>query len=146
MAFNMTKAEREAFLLEARVGILSIPQRNHGPLTNPVWYDYTPGGDLWILMQSTTRKGQLLRVGGRVSFLVQNPEPPYRYVSLEGSVSAITPADLRDDLQPMAQRYLGEEEGVDYADGSAEKYALGNAIKVAITPERWLTVDYSKRG
>jgi hypothetical protein len=145
MAFNMTKAEREAFLTHPRVGVLSIPVRNSGPLTNPVWYDYTPGGDVWILMQSTARKGQLLRVGGRVSFLVQDANPSYKYVSLEGPVSDIQPADLRADLQPMAQRYKGEQGGIDYADASSEKYALGNAIKVFIRPERWLTVDYSKR-
>ncbi len=146
MAFNMTKAEREAFLAAARVGVLAIPEGGRGPLSSPVWYDYEPGGDLWFLTQSTARKGQLLHVGGRVSLLVQETSSPYSYVSVEGPVSAIQPSDLLGDLQPMAQRYLGEQGGTDYAAGLTESYARGNAIKVFVTPERWLTVDYAKRG
>lgn len=146
MTFTMTKAEREAFLKEARVGVLAIPDGDRGPLSSPVWYDYLPGGDLWFLTQSTARKGRLLKVGGRVSLLVQETASPYSYVSIEGPVSAITSSDLIDDLQPMAQRYLGRQGGIDYAAGLAESYARGNAIKVFVSPERWLTVDYAKRG
>ena len=46
----------------------------------------------------------------------------------------------------MAQRYLGERAGKDYATALAERYAQGNAIKIEIRTERWLTVDYEKRG
>ena len=146
MTFNMTRMEREAFLQAPRIGVLAIPEGERGPLTSPVWYDYLLGGDLWFLCQSTARKGQLLRIGGRVSLLVQETTSPYSYVSIEGPVSAIAPSDLLADLQPMAQRYLGEQGGIDYAAGLAESYARGNAIKVFVSPERWLTVDYGKRG
>ena len=146
MAFNMTTAEREAFLAGPWIGVLSIPEADKGPLSSPVWYDYVPGGDIWFLTQSTARKGQLLQPGVRVSMLVQETSSPYSYVSVEGPVSDITPSDLLADLQPMAQRYLGEQAGKDYAAGSAESYARGNAIKVFIRPEHWLTVDYAKRG
>ena len=146
MTFNMSKEEREAFLAAVRVGVLAMPDGDRGPLTSPVWYDYQPGGELWFLTQSTARKGQLLKVGGRVSLLVQTDTSPYSYVSVEGPVSGIVPSDLLADLQPMAQRYLGEQGGKDYAAGLAESYAGGNAIKVFIRPEHWLTVDYAKRG
>jgi len=145
MAFNMTKAEREAFLGQAHIGVLSIPEIDKGPLSSPVWYDYEAGSDVWFLTQSTARKGQLVAEGNRVSLLVQTSTAPYKYVSIEGPVSSIQPSDLLADLQPMAQRYLGEQQGKDYAAGSVESYAKGNAIKVFIRPERWLTVDYSKR-
>ena len=149
MAFNMTKAEREAFLGQAHIGVLAIPEGDpgapRGPLTSPVWYDYEAGGDVWFLTQSTARKGRLVSEGSRVSLLVQTSTAPYKYVSIEGPVSAIVPSDLLADLQPMAQRYLGEQQGKDYAAGSTESYAKGNAIKVFIRPERWLTVDYAKR-
>jgi hypothetical protein len=146
MAFNMTKAEREAFLQAARIGVLAIPETGRGPLTSPVWYDYLPGGDLWFLTQSTARKGQLLQPGVRVSLLVQETASPYSYVSVEGPVSVIAPSDLSADLQPMAQRYLGQQGGIDYAASLAESYARGHAIKVFVSLERWLTVDYAKRG
>ena len=145
MSTSMTRAEREAFLQEPHIGVLSIPEPGQGPLTSPVWYDYAPGGDLWFLTQATARKGRLLAVGGRVSLLAQTTSSLYRYVSIEGPVSSIVPSDLLADLQPMAQRYLGERAGQDYAAALADKYALGNAIKILIRPRRWLTVDYAKR-
>ena len=94
----------------------------------------------------TARKGQLLSVGNRVSFLVQTTTAPYKYISIEGPVFHIGRSDRLNDLQPMAQRYLGERAGKDYATALAERYAQGNAIKIEIRPERWLTVDYEKRG
>ena len=146
MSTCMTTEEREAFLREAHIGVLSIPEPGKGPLTSPVWYDYAPSGMIWFLTQKTARKGQLLSVGNRISFLVQTTTPPYKYVSIEGPVSHIGPSDRLKDLQPMAQRYLGEQGGKDYAAALAKRYAQGNAIKIEIRPERWLTVDYKKRG
>ena len=146
MSTSMTTEEREAFLREAHIGVLSIPEPGKGPLTSPVWYDYAPSGMIWFLTQKTARKGQLLSVGNRISFLVQTTTPPYKYVSIEGPVSHIGPSDRLKDLQPMAQRYLGEQGGKDYAAALAKRYAQGNAIKIEIRPERWLTVDYKKRG
>ena len=144
MSISMTTEEREAFLREAHIGVLSIPEPGKGPLTSPVWYDYAPSGMIWFLTQKTARKGQLLSVGNRISFLVQTTTPPYKYVSIEGPVSHIGPSDRLKDLQPMAQRYLGEQGGKDYAAALAKRYAQGNAIKIEIRPERWLTVDYKK--
>ena len=146
MPTSMTTEEREAFLREAHIGVLSIPEPGKGPLTSPVWYDYEPNGIIWFLTQKTARKGQLLSVGNRISFLVQTTTPPYKHVSIEGPVSHIGPSDRLKDLQPMAQRYLGEQGGKDYAAALAKRYAQGNAIKIEIRPERWLTVDYKKRG
>ena len=146
MSTSMTTEEREAFLREAHIGVLSIPEPGKGPLTSPVWYDYAPSGMIWFLTQKTARKGQLLSVGNRISFLVQTTTPPYKYVSIEGPVSHIGPSDRLKDLQPMAQRYLGEQGGKDYAAALAKRYAQGNAIKIEIRPERWLTVDYKKSG
>ncbi|MFP6705747.1 MAG: pyridoxamine 5'-phosphate oxidase family protein [Alphaproteobacteria bacterium] len=144
---SMTRAEREAFLAEPHIGVLSIPDSGKGPLSSPVWYDYVPGGEVvWFLTQKTTCKGRLLTIVGRVSLLAQTTASPYRYVSIEGPVSKIVHADLSADLLPMAQRYLGEQAGKDYAAALAGKYALGTAIKVMLRPERWLTVDYAKRG
>ena len=36
----MTKQEREAFLADLHIGIISIPDGGRGPLTVPIWYLY----------------------------------------------------------------------------------------------------------
>ena len=41
----MTKEEREAFLADLHVGVISIAEEGRGPLTVPIWYSYEPGGE-----------------------------------------------------------------------------------------------------
>jgi PPOX class probable F420-dependent enzyme len=141
----MTLAEREQFLAEVRVGVLSIAEEGRGPLTVPIWYGYQPGGELYVWMEKDSRKARLLERAGRFSLCVQSEERPYRYVSVEGPVTTIEPVDLERDTRPMAHRYLGQEEGDAYIAESASSITSGRQIVVRMRPERWLTADYSPR-
>ena len=145
MTLAMTTAERERFLSEVRVGILSIPEAGHGPLSVPVWYLYEPGGDVRIMTGRKTRKARLLQAAGRATLCVQEPAPPYQYVTIEGP-AVIEPAEPERDLRPLAYRYLGAEAGERYVVDSAARREEGGDILVRIRPERWLSEDYSKRG
>ena len=145
MSFAMSRPERERFLAEPRVAVVSIEDPGNGPLAVPVWFDYEPGGEIWFLTQSDSRKGRLLSQAGRFSLCVQVETPPYRYVSVEGPIVSMDPYDLEDDLRPMARRYLGAEGGDGYVEQARDTYAAGNGVKVRMRPARWLTVDYGKR-
>ena len=46
MSLAMTKQEREGFLADLHVGIISITEEGRGPLTVPIWYLYEPGGEV----------------------------------------------------------------------------------------------------
>ncbi len=142
MAFNMTRDARERFLADVHVGVLAVNEPSQGPLTVPVWYDYTPGGNLWFITGRNSRKGALLDEGTRVSLCAQTESAPYQYVSVEGPVSEMRATDSTEELRAMAQRYLGAEQGAQYAEANSG----GESILVVVTPERWLTVDYGKRG
>ena len=137
---RMTQTEREAFLAALHVGVLAIPG-DGAPLTAPIWYDYEPGGDIWVLTGPDSRKGRLLSEGLKVTMVAQQEALPYAYVSVEGTVTAIEPQGDGDTLQ-MAIRYLGEELGKQYAEANA----AGESVRVTIRPDRWLTVDYAKSG
>jgi uncharacterized protein len=108
MSLAMTKHEREAFLADLHVGIVSIPDEGRGPLTVPIWYAYDPGGELRVVTSRTSRKGQLLERAGRFSLCVQTETPPYQYVSVEGPIVSTEAADLERDVRALAHRYLGE--------------------------------------
>lgn len=136
---SMSQAEKEAFLADLHVGVIGINDPDHGPLTVPIWYDYQPGGELWIITGSQSRKGKLLTPGSRVSLAAQTEDAPYKYVSIEGPVTAIEATDAAT-LLAMAQRYLGEAMGATYAQGSN----LSEQVTVRIQPQRWLAVDYAK--
>lgn len=135
---RMTQAERESFLADLHVGVLAIPTGG-APLTAPIWYGYEPGGDIWVLLGPDSRKGRLLSEGLKVTLVAQQEALPYAYVSVEGTVTAITPQADGETLQ-LATRYLGEEMGKGYAEANA----AGESVRVTIRPDRWLTVDYAK--
>jgi len=141
MSAAMSQVEREAFLADVHVGVLAIARPTRGPLNVPIWYDYTPGGELWFITAADSRKGQLLRLGTRVSLCAQSEVAPYQYVSIEGPVVAIAPALVDAHLRPMARRYLGVAQGDRYAANSTD----GESALVRVRPERWLSVDYRKR-
>lgn len=145
MSNTMTTAERERFLADVRVGMISIAEEGRGPLTVPIWYGYTPGGELFVWMEKASRKARLLERAGRFSLCVQSEQRPYRYVSVEGPITAIEPVDLERDARPLAHRYLGIDEGDAYIAGSADSINRGEHIVVRMRPERWLTADYSPK-
>jgi PPOX class probable F420-dependent enzyme len=134
---DMTTAEREEFLADLHVGILSIEREGKGPLALPIWYQYEDG-DVIISMTGTSVKAILLRRHGRASLTVQNETPPYQYVMVEGPV---TVAHEDRDILPIATRYLGEEFGAWYAENNP---TTDDSVIARLRPERWLTCDYGK--
>jgi nitroimidazol reductase NimA-like FMN-containing flavoprotein (pyridoxamine 5'-phosphate oxidase superfamily) len=141
MSLAMTKEEREAFLADVRVGVISVAEDGHGPLTVPIWYFYDPGGEVRIITARGSRKGKLLERAGRFSLCAQTEMPPYKYVSVEGPIVAVEVADLERDRRPLARRYLGAERGDRYIESTRD--VVGNVL-IRMRPERWLTVDYAK--
>ncbi|MFI5316991.1 MAG: pyridoxamine 5'-phosphate oxidase family protein [Myxococcota bacterium] len=139
---RMSRAEREAFLADVRVGVLSISDGPRGPLTVPVWYGYEPGRDLWFVTDRESRKGKRLLLVERVSLCVQTESAPYKYVSVEGPIAGIEIADLERHRRVLAHRYLGKDLGDGYlaASGADDD----GSIVVRVRPERWLSVDYAK--
>ena len=143
MSLAMTLAERQAFLAETHVAVISVADGGRGPLTVPVWYAYEPGDVVRFVTGGTSRKLRLLRQAGRVSLCVQTETAPYKYVSIEGPVTIGTP-EFERDVRQMAVRYLGAQLGEWYLQKTAGERE--GTVLVAVSPERWLTVDYSKMG
>jgi len=96
----MSRAEREAFLAEPHVGVISIPEEGRGPLTVPIWYAYEPGGALRVITDRGSRKGRLLEKAPRFSLVAQTESLPYKYVSVEGPVLSIRATDRERDARP----------------------------------------------
>jgi hypothetical protein len=144
MSLAMTKQEREVFLADVHVGIISIPEEGRGPLTVPVWYAYEPGGELRIMTGRTSRKGQLLARAGRFSLCAQTETPPYKYVSVEGPIVSTGPADLERDLRPLARRYLGPAMVDQYMAKTRNAPEYADNVLIRMRPERWLTADFAK--
>jgi nitroimidazol reductase NimA-like FMN-containing flavoprotein (pyridoxamine 5'-phosphate oxidase superfamily) len=145
MSLRMTRSERDAFLADVHVGVISIEQPDASPLTVPIWYDYRPEVGLWILTGEKSAKGRALQAAERFSLCAQVEEAPaYRYVSVEGPVVDVRPADREKDARPMAHRYFGEKLGDLYTDSNADEEDV--SLVFTMRPDRWRTVDYAKLG
>jgi nitroimidazol reductase NimA-like FMN-containing flavoprotein (pyridoxamine 5'-phosphate oxidase superfamily) len=140
----MSPAEREAFLRDLHVAIISIAENGRGPLTVPIWYSCEPTGEVQVITERTSRKGTLLERHRRFSLCVQTEAPPYKYVSVEGPVTAIEPVDVERHLRPLARRYLGIEGGDRYVEATGGQATRADTVAVRMRPERWLSVDYGK--
>jgi nitroimidazol reductase NimA-like FMN-containing flavoprotein (pyridoxamine 5'-phosphate oxidase superfamily) len=143
VALTMTSAEREEFLAGLHVGILSVDDPGRAPLTIPVWYAYAPGGTVNVITGGQSVKAQRLRAAGRFSLCAQTETVPYRYVSVEGPITAIDDAVAADERRAMATRYLGAEGAELYLAATAAEAAA--SIAVRMSPARWRTVDYGKQ-
>lgn len=132
MAPKLTLSERQSFLAEKHVAILSISEEGRGPRTVPIWYMYEPGGSPYFATGANSRKAALLAQAGRCTLCVQVDEVPYRYVTVEGPV-AISPLEDPAERAALAYRYLGQEMG----DKWLASTAGSPTIIVRLTPEVW---------
>lgn len=136
---SFSEAERQEFLAATHVAVLSVAADGRPPASVPIWYDYTPGGNIRIMTGSSSRKAKLIERAGAVTLVVQREEPPYQYVVVEGSVVDTTtpaPAELQEAI---AIRYLGEEGGrafVRSMEGVEE-------VLFTIRPDKWLSADFT---
>ncbi|MFF8588867.1 pyridoxamine 5'-phosphate oxidase family protein [Streptomyces althioticus] len=135
----LSPEERETFLSEPRVAAFAVDAgEGRAPLTVPIWYQYAPGEDVWILTGLHSRKNRLLQTAGRFSLLVERVEPTIRYVSVEGPVVDTSPATV-EKLREISARYLPAEKVEGYVDFAWKNH--GEQVVVRMRPERWVSSD-----
>jgi hypothetical protein len=133
----LNPAERTAFLAGPHVAALAVDgEDGRGPLNVPIWYNYSPGGEVEVMTGGDSHKARLIDVAGRLSLLVQRVSPTYRYVSVEGPVTHSAPT-THDEITRIAARYLSPEAVPGYVEGSD----LGALVTFRMRPEHWLSAD-----
>ncbi|MDQ2627165.1 MAG: pyridoxamine 5'-phosphate oxidase family protein [Actinomycetota bacterium] len=135
-----TETERQQFLADKHIAVLSVAATDgRPPASVPIWYDYSPGGNIVLDTGTGTRKVRLIDQAGAVTLVVQREELPYQYVVVEGTViDATTPAPL-EPLETIAIRYLGEEAGRAFAASMDS----ASSVLYTIRPDRWFSADFS---
>ncbi|MER7046229.1 pyridoxamine 5'-phosphate oxidase family protein [Streptomyces jumonjinensis] len=137
---TLTREERQQFLAEPHIAALAVETGDEGraPLAVPVWYQYAPGRDVWIMTGLGSRKERLIARAGRFSLLVDRVEPSVRYVSVEGPVVSAAPA-TRQQLVEITARYLPARKVASYVE-FAEK-ELGEQVVIHMRPQRWNSAE-----
>ena len=136
---RLSARDRELFLAEPHIAALSVsagPDR--GPLTVPMWYQYEPGGEAWILTEAASMKARLIEAAGRFTLMVERVAPTVRYVSVEGLVTRTVP-ETDELVREITERYLPPEKVPAYL--ALAKAEFGPQVAIYLRPERWLSAD-----
>lgn len=125
--------ESRAFLLErARTGKLATVRADGSPHIAPIWFDLD-GETLVFTTWHSTVKAQNMRQNHRVSLCVDDEQPPFSFITIEGTATlSDDAAELKKWATRLAGRYMGQEQ--------AEAYGTRNSVEgelvVRITPTR----------
>jgi hypothetical protein len=134
----LDRTARQEFLAQPHVAALSVAQPSRGPLSVPIWYQYQPGNELWIITPAESRKTMLIKEAGRFTMLVHRISPTVRYVAVEGPVARIVPGSSRE-LTEIARRYLPPEQASAYV--SMAEATHGEQVVIFLQPENWVSAD-----
>jgi nitroimidazol reductase NimA-like FMN-containing flavoprotein (pyridoxamine 5'-phosphate oxidase superfamily) len=148
MPRSLTAAESAEFLAQPQVGVLSVADEagDRPPLTVPVWYAYQPGGELSFFTGTqgrSARKTRLLERAGKLSFCVQQGEYPYKYVTVECTVTKADRAPSVERVLEVTSRYLPAEVAQGFAEAETTN-PTGTFVLFTARPDRWLSVDFAE--
>ena len=115
--------ERESFASFATVMPDGTPQ------VTPVWIDYD-GDHVLVNTARGRQKERNVRANPQVGVLVLDPDDPYRYVSIRGTVTAVTEDGAVEHIDELARRYMDVEE---YPNHGEER---GPRVVIRIRPDR----------
>src|ERR1700689_2817633 len=136
---SLSVSDRESFLAEPHVAALSVSAgQGRGPFTVPIWYQYAPGGEAWVLTEAASRKARLIEAAGRFTLMVERVMPTVRYVSVEGPVTRTVP-ETDELLREITERYLPPDKAEAYIKFARANF--GPQIAIYLRPQRWLWSD-----
>jgi PPOX class probable F420-dependent enzyme len=85
VAQQMTNEEYWKFMLvRARTAVLATVRANGRPHAAPIWFDLD-GDSLVFTTGDSTMKGRNMRRDARVSLCIDEEEPPFHFVVIEGA-------------------------------------------------------------
>ena len=117
----MTKDEWRAFLRSpVRTAKVATVRKDGRPHVAPVWFDLD-GDELVFTTGGDSVKGHALRRDPRVSLCVDDDQPPFTFVIVEGLATlSEDPTELRAWATRLGGRYMGA--------AAAEAYGARNGV------------------
>ena len=130
----MTAAEWRAFLnVPVRPAMLATVRPDGRPHVAPVWIALDDDDSVVFTTGAGTVKGRALRAEPRVALCVDDDQPPYSYVLIEGVAEVST--DL-DEMLHWATRIGGRYMGADRAEAFGRRNAAPTELLIRVTPTR----------
>jgi PPOX class probable F420-dependent enzyme len=123
---------REFVMAGTRTGKLAVTRADGRPHVTPVWF-VLDGEDILLTTFGSGVKGRVLRRDPRVSLCVDDQEPPYSFVVIQG-VATISedPDQLRHWATVIGGRYMGADRAADYG----QRNGVPGELLVRIRPDK----------
>ena len=78
------------------------------PQVTPIWFDYKDGR-----VRINTARGRIkarnIKVGTKIAIAVLDPDNPYRYVQVRGTIISETENGADAHIDSLAKKYLGQD-------------------------------------
>jgi PPOX class probable F420-dependent enzyme len=131
---QMTDAEVHAFLTAqpARPGMLATVRADGRPHVAPIWYVVDDDGALVFNTGETTVKGRNLLRQGRAALCVDDDQPPFSFVMVEGEVEIVRD---RPEVRRWAARIGGRYMGEDRAEEYGERNGVEGELLIRLRPD-----------
>ena len=115
-----------------RTGMLGFLAADGRPLVAPVWF-LVDNGELVFNTGRNTAKGLALARDSRVVMCVDDPHPPYSFVQVQGTATAIEDApDLLDIATRIGARYMGAHRAQEFG----RRNAVPGELVVRVRPTK----------
>jgi len=135
MSRKMSGEEWHAFLRHGtRTGKLATVRRDGRSHVVPVWF-VLDGDDVVFTTSAGSVKAAAMRRDPRVSVCVDDENPPFAFVMIEGIA---TLSDDLDEMLPYATAIGGRYMGPDRAEEFGRRNAVSGELLVRLTPTRVL--------
>ncbi len=105
MSAEIPEQYRDLFDKKAFASLATI-MPNGQPQVTPVWCDFD-GSFVIVNSAKGRRKDRNMRSNPRVSLAISDPDNPYRYLEVRGTVVEITEEGADDHIDSMAKKYMG---------------------------------------
>lgn len=133
---RMNDDEYREFLMEGtRTAKLATVRRDGRPHVVPIWF-VMDDDDLILTTSKESVKGRAIRRDGQVALCVDDEDPPYAFVLIEGTAAT---SEYQDELlrwsTRLAARYVGEEKAEEYGELNAGE----GEMLVRVTPTKVVT-------
>jgi PPOX class probable F420-dependent enzyme len=129
---RMSEDEWHRFLREpVRPATIATTRADGRPHVAPVWYDLDDDGTIVFTTGADTVKGRNVRRDGRVALCVQDDQPPFSFVVVEG---AATVSSDPDELLAWATRLGGRYMGPERAEEYGARNGVPGEVLVRVTP------------
>jgi PPOX class probable F420-dependent enzyme len=129
----MTDDEVRAFLMSepAHTGKLATTRKDGSPHVAPIWYVVDDDGTILFHTGENTLKGRTLRRDPRAALCVDDEQPPFSFVIVNGTVAmSDNPADSLQWATIIGGRYMG----ADQAGAYGKRNAVPGELLCRLTP------------